>query len=216
MRIFHGAFIIPLTQVCWTLWTMVSGGVVYGEFTDISTWRIILFVCGAFALFGGVALLAPVYGNKPTSAGPEPSVAISRQCSDQQIATHHTDSNLHKLMNCLSVDELASTNDPKISPIFVHSQTIIFDESLDAAISDPPYLKLRRWRRKRRLAKANQLESVPSGVELCSRSRSRKPSTTLANTPPGAASGAPPEDKSGGPASDAGSNPASVLGNIRV
>eukprot|EP00899_Mesostigma_viride_P014628 jgi/Mesvir1/23166/Mv22639-RA.1 len=59
LRVFYGVFIIPLTQVNWTLWTMISGGVVYREFDRMSTRNLLLFLLGAFVLFAGVSLLAP-------------------------------------------------------------------------------------------------------------------------------------------------------------
>ena len=59
LRIFYGAFIIPLTQVNWTVWTIVSGGVVYGEFSRMMPWQLVLFIFGSLLLLGGVSLLAP-------------------------------------------------------------------------------------------------------------------------------------------------------------
>ncbi|KAF4676938.1 ATP-dependent RNA helicase A [Perkinsus chesapeaki] len=59
LRVFAGAYIIPLTQVCWTSWTMISGGVVFQEFDKMTNWQLPLFIIGTLVLFWGVSLLAP-------------------------------------------------------------------------------------------------------------------------------------------------------------
>ena len=61
LRIFSGAFIVPLTQVCWVLWTMLSGGVVYGEFQIMTFTQISMFIFGTLILFTGVIFIAPIY-----------------------------------------------------------------------------------------------------------------------------------------------------------
>ena len=134
LRLFTGGFVIPLTQVCWTFWSIVSGGVVYREFTGVPAWQLAMFGLGAITLFGGVILLAPVYG-KQNSAQSRNQASLSHD-----VLNAHQ-SRLHKLLSTMSVDEVA-TGGPQ-SPTFVGGgRSIVFAESVD--IPDPPYI---RWRR---------------------------------------------------------------------
>ncbi|EER15127.1 conserved hypothetical protein [Perkinsus marinus ATCC 50983] len=59
LRIFPGAFLVPLTQVCWTLSTMLSGGIVFKEFVAMQSWQLGVFFGGTGVLFFGVFLLSP-------------------------------------------------------------------------------------------------------------------------------------------------------------
>lgn len=59
LRIFPGAFLVPLTQVCWTLSTMLSGGIVFKEFVAMQSWQLGVFFSGTGVLFFGVFLLSP-------------------------------------------------------------------------------------------------------------------------------------------------------------
>ncbi|KAF4668045.1 NIPA-like protein 3 [Perkinsus chesapeaki] len=79
LRFFPGAFVVPLTQVCWTLATMLSGGIVFEEFQQMDPWQLALFFTAAAVLFFGVFLLSP---RKGTGAS-ERDQATGDICADE-------------------------------------------------------------------------------------------------------------------------------------
>ena len=161
LRIFSGVFVIPLTQVCWTLWTIISGGVVYGEFDDQPAWRLAIFTFGAVTLFGGVALLAPVYGPRlPTQPPSSRLPPLTVTMGDTQ--RHNDFTNMRKLMSTMSVDEMAAMNNsprpddaPSSAP---RGRAIVFGDRYDF-IPNPPYIRFMRWLKKqpRKHPKSNSM-----------------------------------------------------------
>ncbi|KAF4678315.1 NIPA-like protein 3 [Perkinsus chesapeaki] len=83
LRIFPGAFLVPLTQVCWTLSTMLSGGIVFKEFASMQSWQLGVFFSGTGVLFFGVFLLSPRTTEDDTAqeARRRSSIAASRASS---------------------------------------------------------------------------------------------------------------------------------------
>lgn len=80
LRIFPGAFVVPLTQVCWTFASMISGGIVFKEFQQMEAWSLALFAVAAAVLFFGVFLLSPRKGHghsSTTSQSPAPAVDVA-------------------------------------------------------------------------------------------------------------------------------------------
>jgi Magnesium transporter NIPA len=148
LRVFHGGFIIPLSQVCWTLWTMMSGGIVYGEFLDIDSWRIILFVLGALLLFSGVSLLTPASTKKPSAVPFEDTVTPTS--SNKSLNTQKS-----FLENFTAVPVLTNPQTP---------QAIKFTEDLIGSIPEPPYFAFKRTI----LQRHNPIQSsnVPDGIPL--------------------------------------------------
>ncbi|GAB5032284.1 magnesium transporter nipa3-like [Nannochloropsis oceanica] len=59
LRLFDGIFIIPVLQVFWTLFAIMTGGIYFQEFQEYSSKMLALFVFGVLIIFSGVALLSP-------------------------------------------------------------------------------------------------------------------------------------------------------------
>ncbi len=59
LRLFDGIFIIPVLQVFWTLFAIMTGGIYFQEFQEYSPKMLALFVVGVLIIFLGVALLSP-------------------------------------------------------------------------------------------------------------------------------------------------------------
>ncbi|KAF4668046.1 NIPA-like protein 3 [Perkinsus chesapeaki] len=67
LRLFPGGFVVPLTQVCWIICTMVSGGVVYDEFDRMTSTQQCIFVWSTLALLLGVYFLSPLDQPRPVA-----------------------------------------------------------------------------------------------------------------------------------------------------
>ena len=57
---YDGVFIIPLLQVLWMLFSILSGGILFMEFHGYSVLKYIIFTIGVIIIFIGVYLLSPV------------------------------------------------------------------------------------------------------------------------------------------------------------
>ena len=60
---FDGVFIIPVLQVFWTFFSIISGGVFFKEFLSFSTSQSTGFIIGIIIVFYGVALLSAANAN---------------------------------------------------------------------------------------------------------------------------------------------------------
>ncbi|KAF4670193.1 NIPA-like protein 3 [Perkinsus olseni] len=90
LRIFPGAFLVPLTQVCWTLSTMLSGGIVFKEFVSMQSWQLGVFFSGTGVLFFGVFLLSP--RTSEADQNQETSRRRSSVASSQNVRPSRSDS----------------------------------------------------------------------------------------------------------------------------
>ena len=63
---FDGLFIIPVLQVFWTFYSIVSGGIYFEEFDAFSPEQMLGFCSGVSVVFVGVYLLAPGGGGEET------------------------------------------------------------------------------------------------------------------------------------------------------
>jgi hypothetical protein len=59
LRRYDGLFIIPVLQVFWLVFTIVSGGIYFQEFHHFSKTQMIGFCTGVLVVFYGVYLLMP-------------------------------------------------------------------------------------------------------------------------------------------------------------
>ena len=59
LRLFDGVFIIPVLQVFWTLFAIMTGGIFFQEFQEYTPKMLGLFVVGVLTIFSGVVLLSP-------------------------------------------------------------------------------------------------------------------------------------------------------------
>jgi len=59
LLLFDGPFVIPLCQVNWSFFTIVSGGVFFEEFQQFTLEQLLLFATGVCLNFSGVTLLQP-------------------------------------------------------------------------------------------------------------------------------------------------------------
>ena len=59
LALFDGLFIIPVLQVFWTFFSIVSGGIYFQEFNSFAPGQMAGFSLGVFIVFVGVYLLAP-------------------------------------------------------------------------------------------------------------------------------------------------------------
>lgn len=59
LRLFDGIFIIPVLQVFWTFFAIMTGGIFFQEFQAYSPKMLGLFVVGVLTIFSGVVLLSP-------------------------------------------------------------------------------------------------------------------------------------------------------------
>jgi len=59
LALFDGLFIIPVLQVFWTFFSIVSGGIYFQEFHSFAPGQMVGFSCGVLVVFFGVYLLAP-------------------------------------------------------------------------------------------------------------------------------------------------------------
>ncbi|KAF4707903.1 NIPA-like protein 3 [Perkinsus olseni] len=84
LRIFPGAFVVPLTQVCWTFATMMSGGIVFKEFQQMAAWALALFSVAAAVLFFGVFLLSPRKGETATADEGQQQTAAEGICDEEE------------------------------------------------------------------------------------------------------------------------------------
>ena len=56
LAMFDGAFVIPLIQVAWTVFTILNGGIFYQEFQQYSVTHAVLFCFGVFLIILGESL----------------------------------------------------------------------------------------------------------------------------------------------------------------
>ncbi|KAF4674318.1 NIPA-like protein 3 [Perkinsus olseni] len=84
LRIFPGAFVVPLTQVCWTFATMMSGGIVFKEFQQMAAWALALFSVAAAVLFFGVFLLSPRKGQATDADEGQQQTAAEGMCDEEE------------------------------------------------------------------------------------------------------------------------------------
>jgi len=60
LAMFDGLLIIPLMHVCWTLSSIISGGVFFKEFTNFGWNQIFFFMFGIITVLSGVYMLFPI------------------------------------------------------------------------------------------------------------------------------------------------------------
>lgn len=117
MRLFPGAFVISMTQVFWTFWTIISGGVVFDEFLGLAALEMSLLILGMITIFTGVLIVSkgmPTYSDDLTSRG-------------------HQLSRLRSLISSISLDGLGSVG------FSVTGSNPVLDAT-EAPL--PPYLRL--------------------------------------------------------------------------
>ncbi|EER15055.1 hypothetical protein Pmar_PMAR023381 [Perkinsus marinus ATCC 50983] len=128
LRVFAGAYIIPLTQVCWTSWTMISGGVVFQEFEKMTNWQLPLFIVGTLILFWGVSLLAPRKKRMP-----------------QQQQHHHPSPHPQQAQQSPDMDSMLSAVSamvsPSISALSAPTQGPL-DQQQEEAVVDPDQIDI--------------------------------------------------------------------------
>merc|ERR1719384_954791 len=59
LRKYDGVFIIPVLQVLWMLFSVLSGGILFKEFDGYSWYNYIGFIVGTIIIFYGVYQLTP-------------------------------------------------------------------------------------------------------------------------------------------------------------
>jgi len=59
LKFFSGSFIIPVSQVFWTFFSIITGGIYFKEFDSMNWFQIIGFIFAVMVVFYGVHLLAP-------------------------------------------------------------------------------------------------------------------------------------------------------------
>ena len=94
MRLFPGAFVISMTQVFWTFWTIISGGIVFDEFLGLAALEMSLLIVGMITIFSGVLLVSkgmPQFVEDPSSP-----------------ARGYQQSRLRTLISSISLDGLSS------------------------------------------------------------------------------------------------------------
>jgi len=74
---FDSGFVIPLCQVNWSFFTIVSGGFFFREFENFNFLQLLLFVLGACANFSGAMMLRPGVTAKPEGEDLEVELLIS-------------------------------------------------------------------------------------------------------------------------------------------
>ena len=62
LGMFDGLFIIPVLQVFWTFYSIVSGGIYFEEFDSFSPGQMAGFCFGVAVVFVGVYMLSPGQG----------------------------------------------------------------------------------------------------------------------------------------------------------
>ena len=135
MQFFPGAFVITLTQVFWTFWSMVSGGIVFDEFVALSDEKMALLSLGMLTIFGGVFI---VYRGAPRPPG---QTTLSRHGSPQ---TQNATSRLRSLMISMSMDGFATSTMEGFTE--EESETLSDVEPIAEDVPlDPPYLRLYRY-----------------------------------------------------------------------
>ncbi|GMH54954.1 hypothetical protein TrLO_g10003 [Triparma laevis f. longispina] len=74
LGMFDGLFIIPVLQVFWTFYSIVSGGIYFEEFDSFSPGQMCGFCFGVFIVFVGVYMLSPGQGgDRDVQTGNRPS-----------------------------------------------------------------------------------------------------------------------------------------------
>lgn len=82
---FEGIFIIPLCQVVWMLFTVVSGGVYFKEFQQFSVAKACLFALGVICNFIGVFVLQPASASEVKIEAPNVGSFHGEACEEQVI-----------------------------------------------------------------------------------------------------------------------------------
>ncbi|KAF4668640.1 ATP-dependent RNA helicase A [Perkinsus olseni] len=132
LRVFAGAYIIPLTQVCWTSWTMISGGVVFQEFDKMASWQLPLFILGTLVLFWGVSLLAPKKKRLPQ---PHPS---PRQQHHQQSPEVDNASSMLEAVSAMVSPSISALSVPSQEALEHHLHSIADPEQVEIGVEEAP------------------------------------------------------------------------------
>ncbi|KAF4696748.1 hypothetical protein FOZ60_015647 [Perkinsus olseni] len=132
LRVFAGAYIIPLTQVCWTSWTMISGGVVFQEFDKMASWQLPLFILGTLVLFWGVSLLAPKKKRLPQ---PHPS---PRQQHHQQSPEVDNASSMLEAVSAMVSPSISALSVPSQEALEHHLHSIADPEQVEIGMEEAP------------------------------------------------------------------------------
>mmetsp|Transcript_105385 Transcript_105385/g.314772 ORF Transcript_105385/g.314772 Transcript_105385/m.314772 type:complete len:695 (-) Transcript_105385:159-2243(-) len=92
LAMFNGSFVIPLCQVNWSCFTIVTGGVFFEEFNHFDWDNMLLFVLGVCGNFAGVMMLQPGNGSakvkdpEADQTCPEETPVMEEGASRQQMA----------------------------------------------------------------------------------------------------------------------------------
>lgn len=112
LAMFDGLFIIPVMQVMWTFFSIISGGVFFKEFNEFDTRQFVEFGLGVLVIFCGVYLLCPHPRDSFESLSREirkPSMLDLAVCGDEHIALQVTAPRLNE--RHLGIAELVSVRD---------------------------------------------------------------------------------------------------------
>ena len=106
LKRWDGLFIIPVLQVFWLVFTILSGGIYFDEFIHFSSGQLLGFVSGVFIVFFGVYLLmppstdtgsgdgTPLKLERLSSSGDSPygdSGSFSEDCFDREESSNDDD-----------------------------------------------------------------------------------------------------------------------------
>ncbi|KAF4674317.1 NIPA-like protein 3 [Perkinsus olseni] len=163
LRLFPGGFVVPLTQVCWIICTMVSGGVVYDEFDRMTATQQCIFAWSTIALLFGVYLLSPIEQKKPpipdkcyVSIGSTSETRTSDACRSTSVSSPVWQS--PGVMAAVSIDAAVTTwkagpdaeASPRLPPLTLPKDDsaggygFVSEQDACRVMGEPPYLWVAR------------------------------------------------------------------------
>ena len=111
LRKFEGVFIIPILQVLWMLFSILSGGILFREFDGYHWYNYLGFVIGTMIIFYGVHKLSPKKNEGKQQEKPELLASINDTIKDNKESLPSSSSNINPNNVSLQIDEEAI--DPK-------------------------------------------------------------------------------------------------------
>ena len=123
LRKYEGVFIIPLLQVLWMLFSILSGGILFKEFDGYSWYNYFIFMIGTIIIFYGVYKLSP---KKPDANTP-------KHKNQKEIELLQSNNNSNESLQSASN---TNSNDKRHTPSSVNIQINSHSNSIEERI-DP-------------------------------------------------------------------------------
>eukprot|EP00484_Ammonia_sp_Unknown_P012989 CAMPEP_0197073532 /NCGR_PEP_ID=MMETSP1384-20130603/210652_1 /TAXON_ID=29189 /ORGANISM="Ammonia sp." /LENGTH=335 /DNA_ID=CAMNT_0042512369 /DNA_START=1139 /DNA_END=2146 /DNA_ORIENTATION=+ len=122
LRKFNGAFIIPVLQVLWMLFSILSGGILFKEFDGYQWQNYLGFVIGTLFIFYGVYKLSP---SKPDRSADDKKQVAS---TDEPMTNNSNSNEVNPTQLVLNIEDQGDIDMEKVRESMKH----LNDESYEA------------------------------------------------------------------------------------